>query len=138
MLQGLSVEEAPFARGEDGGFHREFTVHLQFHSLRSYPDQLNLSWCEISTTVGAAYAKAVEKAIVKRFRRSAFLPEIESLEVNGAGEAAAPRAGGAKGDATGGAEADDAGSPVNVDAVDGAEDEDENREVRRAMCSVHA
>lgn len=132
----MSVEEAPFAHGEDGGFHREFTLHLQFHDLRSYPDRLHLSWAEIAATVGEDYAKAVEKAVIKRFRRSAFLPEIESVAVNEAGGAATAR----KGDATGGAaddaQAEDVGNPVNADGADGEEDEDENREVRfSAWCT---
>lgn len=131
VVQGLSVEEVPFAEDEDGGFHREFTLHLQFHKLTAYPDQLGLTWHEISATVSSAFSKAIEKAIVRHFRRAAFQPSIESVAVNAQED---HDVGAAEGDGVPGEEA--ANAAKAADGNEGDEDEDENREVRRVVFCV--
>lgn len=129
-LQGLSVVETPFHVDEGGSVTREYTIHLQFHDMETYPDRVHLSWSELERAVEVQFAKEVERAVVKQFRRAAYVPEIDSVKIAGPSKKSDAEG---EGEEAGDAEATKAAAAGGDDAE---EDDDENKEVRGALAGV--
>jgi hypothetical protein len=88
FLQGLSVEEAPFGRDLDNPEQqcKRCVIHLQFHKLSEYPEEVGLQWQELVDTVEGPFASGVDAAIQKCFRKAAFTAGIERLAVSEEGK----------------------------------------------------
>lgn len=129
-MQGLSVEEAPFGRDVDNPKQqcRCCVIHLRFHELSEYPEEVDLNWQELLDTVEGPFASAVDSVIQKCFRKAAFTAGVEQVAVTEEGKGAGV---GSKGDRGGkqGEEGEQAAHSVADINDAGEKEEDENQEV---------
>ena len=129
-LQGLAAEEVPFGSDPDDPRRqcKRCVLHLQFHAIEDYPSEAGLTWRELRRTVEDAFAKKVEAAVVKAFKRAAYSPGIETMPE-------AREGGGKRGAAE---DSGDENAPAVANTAqlnDAGEDaEDENKEVRGRWC----
>lgn len=125
-MQGLAAEEVPFGSDPDDPRRqcKRCVLHLQFHAMEAYPSEAGLTWRELRRTVEDTFAKKVEAAVVKAFKRAAYSPGIETMPEVAEGGGAAARGG------EGGEEGPTVANAAELNDA-GEDAEDENKEVRK-------